>query len=77
MGLIGAAVQIGQDAYWDGLFSDNPPVEELIRTRSVGVENIPDEIWLIKLSMAALYCVFSKRRAFWMAIAVIVYNHLT
>src|SRR5262249_1536320 len=23
------AVQIGDDAYWDGLFSDNPPVDEL------------------------------------------------
>jgi len=30
------AVQIGKDAYWDGLFSDNPPIEELIRPRSVG-----------------------------------------
>ncbi len=44
------AVEIGKDAYWDGLFSDNPPVEELIRPRSVGVENIPDEIWLIKIN---------------------------
>jgi NTE family protein len=44
------AVQIGQDAYWDGLFSDNPPVEELLRPRSVGDTNIPDEIWLIKIN---------------------------
>ncbi|MEI7871065.1 MAG: patatin-like phospholipase family protein [Alphaproteobacteria bacterium] len=44
------AVQIGKDAYWDGLFSDNPPVEELIRPRSVGPENVPDEIWLIKIN---------------------------
>ena len=44
------AVQIGDDAYWDGLFSDNPPVEELIRPRSMGEENIPDEIWLIKIN---------------------------
>lgn len=47
------AVQIGQDAYWDGLFSDNPPIEELIRPRSVGPENIPDEIWLIKINPTA------------------------
>lgn len=47
------AVEIGKDAYWDGLFSDNPPVEELIRPRSVGVENIPDEIWLIKINPTA------------------------
>ncbi len=44
------AVQIGADAYWDGLFSDNPPVEELIRPRSMGEANIPDEIWLIKIN---------------------------
>jgi NTE family protein len=47
------AVQIGKDAYWDGLFSDNPPVEELIRPRSMGPENIPDEIWLIKINPTA------------------------
>ena len=35
------AVEIGADAYWDGLFSDNPPVEELIRPRSMGEANIP------------------------------------
>jgi NTE family protein len=44
------AVQIGEGAYWDGLFSDNPPVEELIRPRSMGEENVPDEIWLIKIN---------------------------
>jgi len=47
------AVEIGKDAYWDGLFSDNPPVEELIRPRSVGEENVPDEIWLIKINPTA------------------------
>ncbi len=47
------AVPIGNDAYWDGLFSDNPPVEELLRPRSVGEENIPDEIWLIKINPTA------------------------
>lgn len=44
------AVEIDGDAYWDGLFSDNPPVQELIRPQSVGAENIPDEIWLIKIN---------------------------
>ena len=47
------AVSIDGDAYWDGLFSDNPPVEELIRARSVGAENIPHEIWLIKINPTA------------------------
>jgi NTE family protein len=44
------AVEIGEDAYWDGLFSDNPPVDELIRPMHVGEENIADEIWVIKIN---------------------------
>ena len=44
------AVQIGEDAFWDGLLSDNPPVQELIRPNSVGAENVPEEIWLIKIN---------------------------
>jgi NTE family protein len=44
------AVHIDGDAYWDGLFSDNPPVQELIKPTSVGVANIPEEIWLIKIN---------------------------
>ena len=47
------AVRIDDHAYWDGLFSDNPPVEELIRPRSVGTDNVPDEIWLIKINPTA------------------------
>jgi NTE family protein len=49
------AVQIGEYAYWDGLFSDNPPVSELIRAASVGAENIPEEIWLIKINQTACH----------------------
>ena len=44
------AVPIGEHGYWDGLFSDNPPVEVLIRARTVGPENIPEEIWVIKIN---------------------------
>ena len=44
------AVQIDNDAYWDGLFSDNPPIDELIRASYVGLENIAEEIWLIKIN---------------------------
>ena len=47
------AVEIGEHAYWDGLFSDNPPVSELIHAASVGAENIPEEIWLIKINPTA------------------------
>jgi NTE family protein len=44
------AVQIGGHYYWDGLFSDNPPVKELIRPRYVGGEKFPDEIWVIQIN---------------------------
>ena len=44
------AVQIDGEAYWDGLFSDNPPVDELIRPSFVGKDNIADEIWIIKIN---------------------------
>jgi NTE family protein len=47
------AVEINGQGYWDGLFSDNPPVEELIRPRTVGPDNVPDEIWLIKINPTA------------------------
>lgn len=47
------AVQIDGDAYWDGLFSDNPPVQELVRPASVGTGNVPNEIWLIKINPTA------------------------
>ena len=47
------AVQIGEHVYWDGLFSDNPPVAELLRTSSVGAQNLPEEIWLIKINPTA------------------------
>ena len=44
------AVKIGEHCYWDGLFSDNPPLKELIRPRDVGGENVPDEIWVIQIN---------------------------
>jgi NTE family protein len=47
------AVHIDGDAYWDGLFSDNPPVQEMIKPKSVGEANIPEEIWLIKINPTA------------------------
>jgi NTE family protein len=43
------AVEIEGDAYWDGLFADNPPIFALCRPVMVGEGNIPDEIWLIKI----------------------------
>jgi len=37
------AVRVGDGTYWDGLFSQNPPVRELVDTR-------PDEIWVIQIN---------------------------
>lgn len=44
------AVQIGDKFYWDGLFSDNPPIQELLRPRFVGPEHVPDEVWVIQIN---------------------------
>ncbi|WP_047396708.1 patatin-like phospholipase family protein [Chitinibacter sp. ZOR0017] len=44
------AVQHEGRAYWDGLFSDNPPINELVRAQYVGEGNIPDEVWVIKIN---------------------------
>ena len=48
------AVQVGEDFYWDGLFSDNPPVKELMRVHFMGPNNIPDEIWVIQINPTAV-----------------------
>lgn len=44
------AVVIDGMAYWDGLFSDNPPISALIKPEFVGTGNIPEEIWVIKVN---------------------------
>ena len=44
------AVKIGEHAYWDGLFSDNPPTDELFDDELVGTDNIPDEVWIIQIN---------------------------
>jgi len=44
------AVQIGEDYYWDGLFSANPPVNPLMQPRFVGKDSIPEEIWLVLIN---------------------------
>lgn len=44
------AVQIGKHYYWDGLFSDNPPIVELFRPIVIGNDNVPDEIWIIQIN---------------------------
>lgn len=44
------AVEIGDGVYWDGLFSDNPPTDELIDEDIVGKNNIPDQLWVIQIN---------------------------
>ena len=44
------AVRIDGGAYWDGLYSDNPPVTELAQPGFVGAARMPQEIWVIKIN---------------------------
>jgi len=44
------AVSLETMAYWDGLFSDNPPIQDVLRRQSVGTKNIAQEIWVIKIN---------------------------
>lgn len=44
------AVEVDGEHYWDGLFSDNPPTDELIDPDIVGYDNIPEEIWVIQIN---------------------------
>ncbi len=37
------AVQLGEDYYWDGLFSENPPLLDLTKTKL-------DEIWVVQIN---------------------------
>lgn len=39
-------VHVGDGAYWDGLFSQNPPVHDLLDAR-------PDELWVIQINPTA------------------------
>jgi NTE family protein len=48
------AVEIDGHYYWDGLFSDNPPLKELVRAIFVGSERIPDELWIIQINPTAI-----------------------
>jgi NTE family protein len=47
------AVTLEMMAYWDGLFSDNPPIHCLIGRDFVGLSNIAQEIWVIKINKTA------------------------
>lgn len=42
------AMRIDDELYWDGLFSQNPPVREFVQ--GLDVEQKPDEIWVIRIN---------------------------
>jgi NTE family protein len=44
------AVDVDGDELWDGLFSDNPPIDDLLRKGVVGAQNVPQELWVIKIN---------------------------
>lgn len=43
------AVRIGDGAYWDGLFSENPPIRAFISGHKTAAAK-PDEIWVIQIN---------------------------
>jgi NTE family protein len=45
------AVRIGDRAYWDGLFSENPPIEAFLSEEAPGGK--PDEIWIVQVNPTA------------------------
>ncbi len=43
------AVRIGEGVYWDGLFSQNPPISDFVRGMA-DAHTKPDEIWIIQIN---------------------------
>ncbi len=43
------AVRVGERAYWDGLFSQNPPIRDFLAEPETADEK-PDEIWVLQLN---------------------------
>ncbi len=46
------ATWVDGHAYWDGIFSANPPVVAFLRKALMGKESLPDEIWIIQVNRA-------------------------
>jgi len=44
------AVEIDGHAYWDGIFSSNPPVTAFVRKASMGECPMPHEIWIVRVN---------------------------
>lgn len=45
------AVEIDGASYWDGLFSQNPPIRQFVS--EVDPEDKPDEIWIVRINLVA------------------------
>lgn len=41
-----APERIGRNYFWDGLYSQNPPIREFV----AGTHNVPDEVWIIRIN---------------------------
>ena len=48
-GTLPEAQRIGNGHYWDGLYSQNPPVREFIAGPD-RLEDIPDEVWIVRIN---------------------------
>jgi NTE family protein len=44
------AVWVNGHAYWDGIFSQNPPVMSFLRQAMIGKGKIPNEVWVIQVN---------------------------
>jgi NTE family protein len=44
------AVSVRGHFYWDGIFSNNPPVSAFLRERYMGAVHPPDEIWIVQVN---------------------------
>jgi NTE family protein len=44
------AVRVEGHAYWDGIFSSNPPIVAFLREPYVGRGRVPEEIWIIQVN---------------------------
>lgn len=47
------AVRVAGHAYWDGIFSSNPPVLGFLQRRYFGPGPLPEEIWVIQVNRAS------------------------
>jgi len=47
-------VWVDGHAYWDGIFSQNPPVMSFLRQAMIGKGKIPNEIWVIQVNRTEL-----------------------